>query len=347
MPTPTAPWWRSAVIYQIYPRSFADSNGDGVGDLGGIITKMPYLASLGVDALWLSPVFASPQVDHGYDISDYRAIDPLFGSLDDLDALVAAAHAHGIRVTLDFVPNHTSDQHAWFRAAVAAGRGSAGAFPVPVHRGAWVIWRAAPEQLALRVRRTIVDAGRRAGRLPRAVVLPPVRPGAAGSQLAKPRGAGGVLRGPALLDGPGRGRVPHRRLRRPHQGRLLGGHAHRRPDHPQGRGQPGPRDLPAAASRARRLPGRPHGRHRDRRRGPHRVAVPAAGPDAPGLQLPVRARRVRRSRDPAGHRLVAGRERPGRGPDDVGDGQPRHTPLGDPAGARRPADRGLCARHHD
>jgi len=91
MPAPTAPWWRSAVIYQIYPRSFADSNGDGVGDLGGIIAKMPYLASLGVDALWLSPVFASPQVDHGYDISDYRAIDPLFGSLDDLDALVAAA----------------------------------------------------------------------------------------------------------------------------------------------------------------------------------------------------------------------------------------------------------------
>ncbi len=117
-------WWRSAVIYQIYPRSFADSNGDGMGDLAGITSRMPYLAELGVDALWLSPVFASPQVDHGYDISDYRAIDPRFGSLADMDALIAAAHGHGIRVTLDFVPNHTSAQHAWFRSAVASGRGS-------------------------------------------------------------------------------------------------------------------------------------------------------------------------------------------------------------------------------
>jgi alpha-glucosidase len=117
-------WWRSAVIYQVYPRSFADSNGDGVGDLAGITAHVPYLASLGIDALWLSPVFSSPQVDHGYDISDYRAVDPLFGSLADLDALVARAHEHGIRVTLDFVPNHTSDQHAWFQAALAAGAGS-------------------------------------------------------------------------------------------------------------------------------------------------------------------------------------------------------------------------------
>ena len=119
-----AAWWRSAVIYQIYPRSFADSDGDGMGDLAGITARMPYLAELGIDALWLSPVFASPQVDHGYDISDYRAIDPLFGSLADVDALIAAAHADGIRVTLDFVPNHTSDQHTWFRGAIAAGRGS-------------------------------------------------------------------------------------------------------------------------------------------------------------------------------------------------------------------------------
>lgn len=117
-------WWRDAVIYQIYPRSFADGDGDGLGDLAGITAHMAYLADLGIDALWLSPCFASPQVDHGYDISDYRDIDPMFGSLDDMDELIATAHAYGIKVTLDFVPNHTSDQHAWFRAAVEAGPGS-------------------------------------------------------------------------------------------------------------------------------------------------------------------------------------------------------------------------------
>ncbi|MGV1005559.1 MAG: glycoside hydrolase family 13 protein [Candidatus Nanopelagicales bacterium] len=120
----TRPWWRDAVFYQIYPRSFADSNGDGLGDLPGIASRLDYLAELGVNALWLSPCFASPQVDHGYDISDYRAIDPMFGTLADLDELVAAAHAREIKVTLDFVPNHTSDQHAWFQAALAAEPGS-------------------------------------------------------------------------------------------------------------------------------------------------------------------------------------------------------------------------------
>jgi len=117
-------WWRDAVVYQVYPRSFADADGDGVGDLRGITSRLPYLADLGIDAIWIGPCFASPQVDHGYDVADYRAIDPLFGTLADMDSLIAAAHARGIRVTLDFVPNHTSDQHPWFRAAVAAGSGS-------------------------------------------------------------------------------------------------------------------------------------------------------------------------------------------------------------------------------
>ncbi len=112
------------MIYQVYPRSFGDGDGDGMGDLSGITARMAYLADLGIDALWLSPVFASPQVDHGYDISDYRDIDPLFGSIEDMDELIATAHSYGIKVTLDFVPNHTSDRHAWFTAAVAAGRGS-------------------------------------------------------------------------------------------------------------------------------------------------------------------------------------------------------------------------------
>ncbi len=117
-------WWRSAVFYEIYPRSFADANGDGLGDLPGITQHLDHLAALGVEALWLGPCFASPQVDHGYDVSDYRSIDSLFGTLDDMDALISGAHARGIRVTLDFVPNHTSDAHPWFRAAKAAGRGA-------------------------------------------------------------------------------------------------------------------------------------------------------------------------------------------------------------------------------
>jgi alpha-glucosidase len=108
------PWWKSGILYQIYPRSFQDSNGDGVGDLRGIVQRLPYLRELGVDALWLSPIFPSPMEDFGYDISDYTGIDPLFGTLDDFDALVASAHDRGLKVILDLVPNHTSDQHPWF-----------------------------------------------------------------------------------------------------------------------------------------------------------------------------------------------------------------------------------------
>ncbi|TYT27230.1 alpha-glucosidase [Luteimonas viscosa] len=108
-------WWRGAVIYQIYPRSFMDTNGDGVGDLPGIIERLDHVASLGVDAVWISPFFRSPMADFGYDIADYRDVDPLFGTLDDFDRLLARAHALGIRVMIDQVLSHTSDQHAWFR----------------------------------------------------------------------------------------------------------------------------------------------------------------------------------------------------------------------------------------
>lgn len=120
-----ASWWRDAVVYQIYPRSFADADGDGVGDLPGISSRLSYLAGLGVDAVWLSPWYRSPMADAGYDIADYRDIDPLFGTLEDAAALLDAAHAHGLRVIVDLVPNHCSDRHPWFRAAVAAGPGSA------------------------------------------------------------------------------------------------------------------------------------------------------------------------------------------------------------------------------
>lgn len=120
----TAPWWRDAVIYQVYPRSWADGDGDGIGDLPGITSRLDHLAALGIDALWLSPFYTSPQNDAGYDVADYRDVDPLFGTLADLDALVAQAHALGLRVVVDVVPNHSSSEHAWFQAALAAGPGT-------------------------------------------------------------------------------------------------------------------------------------------------------------------------------------------------------------------------------
>lgn len=117
-------WWRSAVIYQIYPRSFADSNGDGIGDLPGITSRLDSLAELGIDAMWLSPFMTSPQKDAGYDVADYCDVDPLFGTLEDFDDMLRAAHERGIRVIVDLVPNHSSDQHLWFQQALASAPGS-------------------------------------------------------------------------------------------------------------------------------------------------------------------------------------------------------------------------------
>lgn len=117
-------WWKDAVIYQIYPRSFADLNGDGMGDLAGIKDRIPYLSQLGIDAIWLSPFYTSPQNDAGYDVADFRDVDPRFGTLADFDALVEHAHQAGLRVVVDIVPNHSSSDHVWFQAALAAGPGS-------------------------------------------------------------------------------------------------------------------------------------------------------------------------------------------------------------------------------
>ncbi|MFB6579614.1 alpha-amylase family glycosyl hydrolase [Streptomyces sp. NPDC056402] len=169
--TASGGWWRDAVIYQVYVRSFADSDGDGIGDLRGVRSRLPHLARLGVDAVWLTPFYVSPQADGGYDVADYRAVDPLFGDLSDADELVRAAHALGLRVIVDVVPNHTSEQHPWFRAALAGepgareryhfrpGRGPDGAQPpndwesifggpawTRVPDGDWYLHLFAPEQ---------------------------------------------------------------------------------------------------------------------------------------------------------------------------------------------------------
>jgi alpha-glucosidase len=120
----TNPWWFDAVIYQVYPRSFADGNGDGMGDLPGITARLGHIASLGVDAVWLSPFYKSPQADAGYDVADYRQVDGLFGTLADFDALREKAHGLGLKIIVDLVPNHTSDQHAWFQEALASRPGS-------------------------------------------------------------------------------------------------------------------------------------------------------------------------------------------------------------------------------
>jgi alpha-glucosidase len=127
-----AKWWQSGIIYQIYPRSFQDSNHDGVGDLRGIIERLPYLVELGVDAIWLSPIFTSPMADFGYDIADYTNVDPLFGNLADLDHLIKAAHRHNLKLILDLVPNHTSDRHPWFIESKASRNSS---------KRDWYLWR--------------------------------------------------------------------------------------------------------------------------------------------------------------------------------------------------------------
>jgi alpha-glucosidase len=119
-----ADWWRGAAIYELYVQSFADAGGDGIGDLPGVRARLPHLADLGIDAIWYTPWYPSPRADAGYDVADYRSIDPAFGALADADALITAGHRHGIKTIIDIVPNHCSDQHPWFQAALSAPPGS-------------------------------------------------------------------------------------------------------------------------------------------------------------------------------------------------------------------------------
>ncbi len=159
-----APWWRDAVVYRIYPRSFQDTTGDGVGDLRGITRRLDHVERLGADAIWLSPIYPSPFADMGYDVSDFTAVDPRLGSMADLDELLGAAHRRGIRVLLDLVLSHTSIEHPWFRKHPAA---------LCLVKG-----RRSREQLALDVRRTGLEPRPRVGRLVSAQLL---------SRTARPR----------------------------------------------------------------------------------------------------------------------------------------------------------------
>ena len=176
-------WWEGAVLYQIYPRSFADANGDGIGDLAGILGHLDHLrgtdASLGVDAIWLSPIYPSPLADFGYDITDYTGVAPEFGTLDDLDALIGACHDRGLRLLMDLVPCHTSIEHPWFVESR-----SSRANP----KRDWYLWAdpGAGRRAALELERDLRRLGLGVGPGDRAVLPPLVLPGAAGPELAQP-----------------------------------------------------------------------------------------------------------------------------------------------------------------
>ena len=193
-------WWKEAVFYQIYPKSFQDTNGDGIGDLRGVISRLDYLETLGIDGIWMSPVCASPQVDNGYDISDYCAIDPMFGSMADMEELIGEAKKRGISIILDLVLNHCSNQHFWFLEALK-GKDN------PYHD--YFIWRngdgvTPPQRYAGHLRRLCLDLGAAAG----PVVFPPVCGGPAGPELGKSQSEPGAVRFHPLLGGKGCGRLP-------------------------------------------------------------------------------------------------------------------------------------------
>ena len=247
-------WWRGAVIYQIYPRSFADSNGDGIGDLPGITARLDYVASLGVDAIWLSPFFKSPMRDFGYDVSDFRAVDPIFGTLDDFDALLARAHALGLRVIIDQVLSHTSDEHAWFRDSRRSRDSREN------EKADWYVWAdpqpdGTPPNNWLSV---FGGSGLAVGRTA-AAVLPaqlPCQP--AGPEPAPSAGAGGAAGGRALLAGTRRRRLPLRcrQLLLPRCGAAQQPALGRQPAHRQlhARQQPLRPDSATCTTRASRKP---------------------------------------------------------------------------------------------
>ena len=200
-----ASWWRDAVVYQVYVRSFADANGDGIGDLAGVRARLPYLRDLGVDAIWFNPWYPSPLADAGYDVVDYRAIDPAFGTLQQAEELIAEARELGMRTIVDVVPNHVSDRHAWFREALASPPGSPARERFWFRPGSGSRGGDASQRLAVDLRRLRLDPRRRRG-----VVPPPVRSRAAGPQLDAPGRLGRARGHPSLLVRPRGGGRPHR-----------------------------------------------------------------------------------------------------------------------------------------
>ena len=211
-------WWRQAAVYQIYPRSFADSNGDGLGDIKGITAKVPYLKTLGIDAVWLSPFYPSALADGGYDVDDYRNVDPKLGTLADFDEMAKALHGAGIKLIADIVPNHSSNRHEWFTGGARLAEGLTRPGPLHLPRRQGRERRPAAVGLGLRVRRPRLGAHHRTGRHPRPVVPAHLREGAAGPELGQPRGPRRLPEDPALLVRPRRGRLPCRRGPRPDQG---------------------------------------------------------------------------------------------------------------------------------
>ena len=215
-------WFKSAVVYQIYPRSFADSDGDGIGDLPGIISKLDYLQKLGVDVVWLSPIYTSPQDDNGYDISNYRDVDPVFGTLADLKKLTDGLHSRGMKLVMDLVVNHTSDEHPWFIESRSSKDNP---------KRDWYWWRpprkdpagrrpgGGTQQLGFCLFRP--GLGVRPGH--RRVLPPPVLPEAAGPELGKPGGPRRRLRHDELVAGPRSGRLPDGRHQLHLQGHLAAG----------------------------------------------------------------------------------------------------------------------------
>ena len=180
----TPGWWRNAVIYQVYVRSFHDADGDGIGDLDGVRAKLPYLRRLGVDGIWLNPFYPSPQHDHGYDVADYCAVDPECGTVECFDRLVAQAHRLDIKVIIDVIPNHCSIEHPWFAAALRAGPGSPERARFHFADGRGETGELPTQQLAFDLRRVGLAADHRARRPARTVVPAHLRRRAARLQLA-------------------------------------------------------------------------------------------------------------------------------------------------------------------
>lgn len=271
------PWWRDAVVYQIYPRSFADANNDGTGDVRGMVERLDYLQSLGVNAVWVSPWYPSPMADGGYDVADYCDISPMFGTLDDADAFLAGAHERGIRALIDLVPNHCANTHPAFRAALSAGPGSPERSLFHFRDGSGPDG-AEPPPTGARCSAARPGAGWSARTAPNSGTCT-CSPRATGLELDPTCGRGVLRRRDPVLVRPGRGRSAGRRRRRPREGHGLPRH----PDRPETRASARPPST--QATRGGTVPDwtpssvlARHRRPATRRRGPGERGSSSASP---------------------------------------------------------------------